>query len=75
VHYSGIELTPGGGDYSPVKFGNLHSFVITDKATRTGGSECCTVWEVGRVEMQYGYRSIYNPKPGQWAFPEEWNRK
>ena len=58
VHYSGLVQPPNGGDHSAVKFAGISSFVI--------GATGRNIWEVGRVNGSFYYRSVNRDAPGRW---------
>ena len=57
VHYDGLIQRPCCGDHSSVKFG-ISDFVI--------GKDGRNIWEVGRVNGSYLYRSVNKETPGRW---------
>jgi hypothetical protein len=66
VHYTGIQMTPSGGDHSPVKFKGISSFVLTDYI-KNREPTCCNVYEVGRVNNDYVYRNHRGGTPSKWS--------
>jgi len=58
VHYKGLVQRPDGADHSAVKFKGIPSFVIGQKGRK--------VWEVGRQDGNYMYRTVHRSKPGNW---------
>ncbi|WNO10296.1 RHS repeat-associated core domain-containing protein [Teredinibacter sp. KSP-S5-2] len=59
VHPSYIRpQRPQMGDHSSVKFRGVSSFVIGHR-----GSE---LWEVGRIDGKYKYRTVHKDEPGSW---------
>ncbi|GAB4195756.1 MAG: hypothetical protein Tsb002_28520 [Wenzhouxiangellaceae bacterium] len=58
VHYRGLVQYPTGADHSAVKFAGISSFVI--------GSSGSRIWEVGRINGQYKYRTVSGREPGRW---------
>jgi hypothetical protein len=57
VHYDGLIQKPCCGDHSSVKAG-ISDFVI--------GRDGRNIWEVGRVNSSYLYRSVGSDIPGRW---------
>jgi hypothetical protein len=58
VHYRGLIQRPDGADHSAVKFKGIPSFVIGQTGRR--------IWEVGRQNNIYVYRSVHGSEPGSW---------
>ena len=58
VHYWGLVQEPHGADHSAVQSRDMSSFVI--------GEFGANIWEVGRIDGEYKYRSIFTDSYGKW---------